>query len=256
MNGKIIIVTHKDYAMPKDDIYLPISVGAEAGLIQHFQADNTGINISSKNKTYCELTAIYWAWKNLDLDSFDYIGVAHYRRHFTNHIHANHIDQAVSGKILEDIFSEEPPGTVLVTPKRTYISSLQNHYIQSSKGYVEIHRKDIQRLRNAIHMCSPEYDASADRVLKGHSAHMLNMFIMRSEDFGAYCKWLFPVIDTVVSMSGDREDQRRYAGALSEFCLDIWLTQRRYPVKEMKLLETEKPSFFKKALNAIKRRFL
>jgi hypothetical protein len=85
---------------------------------------------------------------------------------------------------------------------------------------------------------------------------MLNMFIMRSEDFGAYCKWLFPVIDTVVSMSGDREDQRRYAGALSEFCLDIWLTQRRCPVKEMKLLETEKPSFFKKALNAIKRRFL
>ena len=35
---------------------------------------NTGYNISDKNREYCKLTGIYWAWKNYDkLENPDYI---------------------------------------------------------------------------------------------------------------------------------------------------------------------------------------
>ena len=45
--------------------------------------DNTGDNISKLNSHYCELTAMYWAWKNMDkLNNPDYIGFMHYRRLF------------------------------------------------------------------------------------------------------------------------------------------------------------------------------
>ena len=42
--------------------------------------DNQGNNISSVNKSYCELTTQYWAWKNMQAD---YYGFCHYRRFFS-----------------------------------------------------------------------------------------------------------------------------------------------------------------------------
>ena len=79
-NVKILIATHKKYEMPKDDIYLPVQVGKEGKEELGYQGDNDGTNISSKNPFFCELTGLYWAWKNLNAD---YIGLCHYRRHFS-----------------------------------------------------------------------------------------------------------------------------------------------------------------------------
>ena len=79
VNIKIIVATHKPYRMPEDSVYLPLHVGCEGKSDIGFAGDNTGENISRKNAGYCELTGLYWAWKNLDADV---IGLAHYRRHF------------------------------------------------------------------------------------------------------------------------------------------------------------------------------
>ena len=79
MEINILIATHKKYKMPKYKSYLPIHVGKEGKEKIGFKGDNTGKNISEKNPYFCELTGLYWAWKNL---KSDYIGLAHYRRHF------------------------------------------------------------------------------------------------------------------------------------------------------------------------------
>lgn len=252
MNNKIIVVTHKDYQMPKDSLYIPICVGSGLKVLSgRFQPDNEGENISEKNSTYCELTAIYWAWKNLNVDR---IGVVHYRRHFTMSKSARTIDKALTSEQVTELFEKYENDTILVTPARRYIESVENHYIHSLKGYEEIHTKDIERLKKAIHEWDFSYDESARNVLSGNSAHMLNMFITSKENFDAYCAWLFPVIDAVVAKSADREDQRRYAGALSEFCLDIWAQCNEKKVIEVALLETEKMSSFARLKGYIKRK--
>lgn len=80
MNVKIIIATHKKTDLPIDHLYLPIHVGKEGKDNIGYEGDDTGDNISFKNPYYSELTAVYWAWKNLDAD---YIGLVHYRRYFS-----------------------------------------------------------------------------------------------------------------------------------------------------------------------------
>lgn len=252
MSEKIIVVTHKDYQMPNDSLYMPICVGTGLKtLSDKFQPDNTGENISKKNITYCELTAIYWAWKNIDADR---IGVAHYRRHFTLSKGARTVDKALTGAQLNELEEKYGVDVIFTTPARRYVESIENHYIHSLKGYEEVHTKDIERLKKSIHKCDSSYDESAKNVLGGNSAHMLNMFITSKENFDAYCAWLFPVIDSVVAMSEDREDQRRYAGALSEFCLDIWAYKNGLKTVEIPLLETEKASFVNRLVGYIRRK--
>ena len=85
MNIQIAIATHKKYWMPKDSIYLPVHAGAagKANISLSYQRDDEGENISLKNPNYCELTALYWLWKN---SKAEYLGLAHYRRQKYNEI--------------------------------------------------------------------------------------------------------------------------------------------------------------------------
>ena len=68
MNIKVIVATHKKYTMPNDEMYIPVHVGREGKDDLGYTPDNTGDNISNKNAYYCELTGLYWAWKNLQAD--------------------------------------------------------------------------------------------------------------------------------------------------------------------------------------------
>ena len=123
---KIIIATHKKYEMPTDDMYLPLHVGKEGKDDLGYTGDNTGKNISKKNPYYCELTGVYWAWKNLKAD---YIGLAHYRRHFSlkkksKDKFENILTSNEASKLLEK--------TDIILPKKRkyYIETLYNHYIK------------------------------------------------------------------------------------------------------------------------------
>ena len=93
---KLLICYHKKDVLLKDDVLTPIHVGRVLArqrmgeddpqfkwLEENMIGDDTGDNISDKNSSYNELTAVYWAWKNYDkLRNPDYIGLMHYRRHF------------------------------------------------------------------------------------------------------------------------------------------------------------------------------
>ena len=79
-----MVCCHKKDIMAVQEPYLPIQLGKTLTDVDlGITTDNTGDNISYKNLSFCELTGVYWAWKNLK--NTDVIGLCHYRRYFDFH---------------------------------------------------------------------------------------------------------------------------------------------------------------------------
>lgn len=86
MKSIMFVITHKKPFIDRIPGYKSLLVGSNKtyeeneNLIFDFY-DNKGKNISNKNKSYCELTGIYWIWHNTEIDN---VGICHYRRFFSH----------------------------------------------------------------------------------------------------------------------------------------------------------------------------
>ncbi len=252
MNIKILVAAHKKYQMPIDDIYLPIHVGAKGKEAMGYQRDDEGDNISDTNPRLCELTAIYWGWKNLKAD---YIGLTHYRRHFS--VNRNPF---IKNKFLKVLRKKEAETLLvkydLLVPKKRkyYVESIQSHFIHLPYSFEE----DLNTLKKVIHDISPEYDGAFETVMNRTSAHMFNMFIMKKDYFDSYCSWLFPIIfeaDKRIDTSNYTPMEARAVAYFGEFMLDIWMENNPINYKEISVLYMEKQDWFKKISSFIGRKF-
>lgn len=231
---KIVIATHKKYKMPEDEMYLPLHVGSEGKEDLDYKKDNTGENISLKNPYFCELTGLYWAWKNLNAD---YIGLAHYRRYFmyTKKSNNDKFLNVLTYKEASDLLEKND---VILPKKRNYIiETLYNHYQHTM--YVE----PLDETRNIIKKLYPDYLNEFDNLKKRRSAHMFNMFIMKKEIFDDYCKWLFDILfELEKSIDNTQYDNfhARFYGRISELLLDVYLRKNNIGYKEINFIYMEK----------------
>lgn len=247
-NIKVIIATHKEYEMPKDEMYLPLHVGAEGKKDICYTKDNTGDNISQKNPFFCELTGLYWAWKNLDAN---YVGLAHYRRHFSlKKKSKNKFDNVLTLKEAEELLKNTD---VILPKKRNYIiETLYNHYKHTM--YVE----PLDETRNVIKKLYPDYLDEFDKLKTRRSAHMLNMFIMKKEIFDGYCKWLFDILfelEKRIDTSKYDQFHSRFFGRISELLLDVYLRKNNISHKEVGFIYMEKINKVAKVTGFLKAKF-
>lgn len=187
MNIKILVATHKAYWMPDDDIYLPLQVGREGKQYLGFIGDNTGDNISSKNPNYCELTGLYWAWKNLESE---YIGLCHYRRYFGHRCHSNDLESKYKAIFHRTDYERLLHKYDVIIPKR------RNYYIETVRSqYEHAHNKrDLDEVERIIAERYPEYSEAFTKVMNRTKLHILNMFAMKKKLFDEYCAWLFDIL--------------------------------------------------------------
>ena len=246
---KVIIAAHKKYKMPEDKMYLPLHVGAEGKEIIGYKKDNEGENISVKNPYYCELTGIYWAWKNLKVE---YIGLSHYRRHFSNKKKLpksieDRIDNVLkfeeAEKILEDV------DIILPNKRKYYIENLYDHYKHTM--YIE----PLDETRKIIEEKYSKYLEEFDKLHNRTSAHMFNMFIMKKEIFNNYCEWLFDILFELENRVDIRQYDSfhaRFFGRVSELLLDVWINTNNLKYEEVKVIDIEKVNWLKKGTSFVK----
>lgn len=250
MKIKILVATHKQYQMPEDkNLYLPIFVGKDlkpGENIPGYLADNIGDNISSKNTTYSELTALYWAWKNLDADV---IGLVHYRRYLSLSRDKN-LQTVLNETDIKNLLKD----TDIILPKKRkyYIQSNYKHYINAH------HRKPLEETRNIIAEVYPGYLPAYDKFMKKRSAHMFNMFIMKRDKFDAYCQWMFDILRRLedrIDISEYSSYEKRVYGFVSEILLDVWIEKNEYSYKEVNFVHLESQHWMKKGTDFILRTF-
>ena len=252
-NIKILVATHKKYKMSADtSVYLPIHVGCEGKEDLGFQGDNSGENISTLNPYYCELTGLYWAWRNLDCD---YLGLVHYRRYFTKMAKRYNESINIDDVILNRYEIEELlKNSEVIVPKRRkyYIETLYSHYDHTFDG------THLDLARTMIEMKSPEYLPSFDKVMKQRSGYMFNMFIMKKELADDYFTWLFPVLDSMyesMDLSGLTDFEARLFGRVSEILFNVWLDKNNLKVKEVPFMYMDKVNLFKKGMSFLMAKF-
>ncbi len=247
MKIRIIIATHKKYWMPKDEMYIPLHVGREGKPDLGYVGDNTGDNISSKNANYCELTGLYWAWKNLDAD---YIGLAHYRRHFTAHRHLGiHRDKVLTQIEAEGLVRESD--VLVPVPRNYWIETNYNQYAHAH------HAIDLDTTREILTERYPQYIKAYDDSMKRTKGHRFNMFIMKRNRFDDYCSWLFDILfelERRLDISSYNANDSRVFGFVSERLLDVWLETNGIAYRELPYMFMEKQNWFVKGSRFIKRK--
>ncbi len=249
----IIVATHKRYQMPEDKMYLPLHVGAEGKEDIGYQKDNVGDNISLKNPYFCELTGLYWAWKNLDSE---YIGLVHYRRYFTlNRKRMKNEDIKFQNVLTRDEAESILKTTDIIVPKKRkyYIENLYGHYKHTM--YIE----PLDETRNIIEEKYPEYLKEFDLLKKRTSAHMFNMFLMKKEILDSYCEWLFDILFELENRIDSKKYDSfhaRFFGRISELLLDVYINKNKLKYEEVKVIDMQKVNWWKKSTSFLKAKFL
>ncbi len=247
MSITIYVVTHKCFIEPKDEIYQTIIVGPADLDLKNALRDNTGVNIAHKNSNYCELTALYWIWKNV-ADKDRIIGMCHYRRFFSKSRYRKSSKYFLTKKDVQSIFCKYD----VVLPKRNRwgVTVGENYY-----NYGEGKEKDLLLVREIISNIYPQYLKDFDQVINAKAASYRNMFIMRKILLDEYCEWLFAILGELeksISLDDYTKAEARVFGYLSEILLNVWILHKNLKIKYVPIVLTELPSF---NFNLLKMRF-
>lgn len=242
MNLKILVAYHKPFKLVRNKIFVPVHVGRDVAfakskdgviskqdmdwLLKNTIGDNTGDNISKLNRDFCEMTAVYWAWKNYDkLGNPDYIGLCHYRT-FLNF-----------GKVyVRGILDEN----TIVAPKL-------DNYLRWHPNIIgpDLSGIDIKRY--------PGLSWANDKFLHDGLIYYKNIFIMPQKIFMQYCEFVFGVLFDIYNSETEHEPRRM--GYNAEYLTSYFIMMMQncgVNVTELKFSSSPRYSIFGQIKNFIK----
>lgn len=204
----------QSYTLP--GYIIPMQAGAElTSKVVADLKDNTGENISDKNRNYCELTVTYHAWKHCRAA---YKGICHYRRVFD-------IDDM---QMLNLLAVQHEWDVILPFPSIYYPDIAKEHTRYIKEG-------DWEAMLQALSEVAPEYlTFYREAVRKGEKFFCnFNMLIARAAVFDDYCSFLFRVLQRTEQLTKPKGPERadRFAGYLGENLTTLYFLKNREKLK-------------------------
>lgn len=242
MEINILVAQHKKSYVVNSNILKPITCGSYKELNK--LSDSSGDNISNLNDKYCELTAQYWAWKNL---KSDYFGFFHYRRFLSfdtekklkeyNYTCMDDFflsDSKLSDENIRKIVEQYD----IIVPSPVSVKFYGNIYKQY-KFSPNHSIKDLDNIFDIVLKKYPHFKQSIEKIKKSKIFFPYNIYIMKKDIFFEYCKWLFPILEEF-NKNYDYQFKNVYAtrviGFLAERLFNVYF---HYIKKENKNLKVK-----------------
>lgn len=243
--------------VPDEKIYFPLLAGKSIFTGKTcLPGDDSGDNISLKNRYYSELTGIYWVWKNT---RHNIVGSCHYRRFFTSRpeplayrlkrlfyyvagLHRKRhglIYTCCFNRFRERILNEnEIRGIlaeydVILPQKRRLRYSVEKHYQRYHDG------NDLLIVRKIIAAKHPGYLAAFEETLQQKELYANNMFVMKQDDFNCFMEWWFDILfefEKTVVLENYKGYQQRIFGFMAERLLTVWFRKNKLTIKELPVI--------------------
>ncbi|MDE6915945.1 MAG: DUF4422 domain-containing protein [Lachnospiraceae bacterium] len=211
MSVKIFAMTHKEFEVPDDPMYIPLHVGHKNAREDYgYSGDDTGDNISDLNCYYAELSGVYWVWKNEK--SADYVGICHYRRYLTSE----------EGYAFTEVEYEQ------ILAKYDLVTTKQLELPGSYRdGFAAHHRVGVlDETGRVIAELFPQYYDTFVSLVHQNRTYFGNIMVAKKELYDAYCAWLFAIFFELhkrIDLTFADDYHRRVYGFISEFLLYVWV---------------------------------
>lgn len=192
---------------PLPDYVFPIQAGAACSNVRVANLlDNAGEHISEKNGNYCELTALYWMWKNkmakggsADGDAGQYFGLCQYRRSF----------ELQEDDLLRLMDNDVDAVLPYPLPYEPDIHAHHERYIKEA---------DWNAVLQALAELQPAYAEAFPGILEQQYLYNYNVILAKKDVLRDYCEWLFPILERTEELSEPKGNERsdRYIGYIGE----------------------------------------
>lgn len=264
-----IFVSHRidlDSETIDNPLYIPVRCGAVYDERENVDmlGDDTGDNISEKRMSYCELTVLYWAWKNVDAD---YYGLSHYRRYisfseeripgawqrqgFLDSMSKSNLQ--VSRLLDEEYIRQRIKSQDMILPTEFEVCDVQTpngsnyknvyDYLTRAWENLFVKKEDIDLTLQVIQKYFPQYYRSATRYMKSKKFRGFNIFILKKELFDSLCQFEFGVLAKVlpkIDYENASTSRKRMPGFLGEMLYSIWTYHQKisksYEISEQQLI--------------------
>lgn len=224
----IAVVTHKQFSFSLPTGYTKMQVNCKLNQ-EHWDGywhDDSGENISEKNPSYCELTGLYWLWKN---SNANIKGLCHYRRYFCNDpTQTIYYRYWTTGETLyKECMKSETIHSILKV-NDIILPMPFSPYPRTAREDLLFHcfEKDVDILSNVIHDFYPDYEKAYHSVMNSHNICYCNMMIAKRHVFDDYCQWIFSVLaqcEKRCNIDDYDTQHKRIYGFLAEVLLNVYI---------------------------------
>ena len=271
---KILVCYHKPEKIYGCSFFFPIQVGRavaslkskdgimteeeESWLIKNLIGDDTGENISRENRYFCEMTGVYWAWKNLNkLEYPEFIGLSHYRRLFSfNSINsktstARYFPDFIPLSKQNKIFNEEYLLAILTGKDVVAPRPIPLNCTVKENFFLHHNPLDIRDISEILKTKSPEFYNYFQKYLLETKGYFGNLFILRRTEFENYCSLIFESLlafQKNLKNEPHFREKERVAGYISELLTGafLYMMKSKAPEKyfELPVIYTQKPTVY------------